>query len=72
MEEHPPSKSPTNESSIPQDFCAHFQMLGVSAAVRPDLEINDAIHCLICKLSFHFITEGNRVIVTGVLPYQLE
>jgi len=44
-------------------------MLGVSSVVLSDTESTDILHCTLCELSFHFITEGSRVIVTRVEPY---
>jgi hypothetical protein len=44
-------------------------MLGVSSVVCSDTESTDILHCTLCMLSFHFITEGNKVIVTRVEPY---
>ena len=45
-------------------------MLGVSSVISSDLETNDIVYCAICSLQFHFVTEGNRVIVTKVESIQ--
>lgn len=49
--------------------CEHFELLGVSAAIHPDRDDDDLIHCLICNLSFRIAVEGPSLVVTEVLPY---
>jgi transcription elongation factor Elf1 len=61
----PGYKGPTDNYQL----CGHCDMLGVSSVVRSDTESTDILHCALCKLSFHFTTEGNRVIITRVEPY---
>ena len=51
-------------------FCEHCDMLGVSSVISSDLETNDIVYCAICSLQFHFVTEGNRIIVTKVESIQ--
>ena len=47
-------------------LCEHCDLLGASAVVSADRESNEVIYCLICKVRFHFVTEGNRILVTRV------
>jgi hypothetical protein len=47
-------------------LCEHCNLLGVSAVISADHESNEVIYCVICKLKFYFLTEGNRVLVTKV------
>jgi hypothetical protein len=49
-------------------LCEHCDLLGVSAVMSADRELNDVIYCAICKVRFHFLTEGNRILVTRVEP----
>jgi hypothetical protein len=58
-----------NNPSQPLALCVHCEMLGVSAVARPDSESPDILHCTLCKLSFHFVTEAARLIVTQIKPY---
>ncbi|HVN81195.1 MAG TPA: hypothetical protein VMW38_19560 [Terriglobia bacterium] len=50
-------------------LCVHCEILGVSAVARPDSESPDILHCTLCKLSFYFVTEAARLIVTQIKPY---
>ena len=50
-------------------LCVHCELMGVSAVARPDSESPDVLHCTLCKLSFHFITEAARLTVTQIKPY---
>jgi transcription elongation factor Elf1 len=63
--DEPAHKGPTDSYQL----CAHCDMLGVSSVVLSDTESTDILHCTLCELSFHFTTEGGRVIVTRVEPY---
>jgi hypothetical protein len=47
-------------------FCEHCDMLGASSVISSDLDTNDIIYCAICRLQFHFVTEGSRVVVTKI------
>jgi hypothetical protein len=47
-------------------LCEHCDLLGVSAVISADRESNEVIYCSICKVRFHFLTEGNRILVTRV------
>jgi transcription elongation factor Elf1 len=67
----PPGPSASDEVSHLR-LCQHCDLLGVSSVVRSDTESTDVIHCSLCNLSFHFVTEGNRLIVTQVRRYQEE
>jgi len=58
-----------NNSSQLLALCVHCEMLGVSAVTRPDSEAPDILHCTLCKLSFHFVTEAARLRVTQITPY---
>lgn len=49
-------------------LCEHCTLLGVSAVISVDRELNEAICCAICNLKFHFLTEGNRILVTKIEP----
>ena len=51
-------------------LCEHCDLLGVSAVVSADRESNDVISCAICKVKFHFLTEGDRILVTKVEPLE--
>jgi transcription elongation factor Elf1 len=53
-------------------LCEHCDVLGVSSVVRSDTEFTDIIHCSICHLSFHFVTEGKKIIVTQITAYSGE
>jgi hypothetical protein len=64
-----PSRAAQEEPNNDLRLCEHCALLGVSSVVRSDMEFTDIIHCTVCHLSFHFITEGNRIIVTQVEPY---
>ena len=59
----------TDNPSQPLVLCVHCEMLGVSAVARPDSESPDVLHCTLCKLSFHFVTDASRIIVTQIKPY---
>ena len=50
-------------------LCEHCDLLGVSSVIQADRESHDIIYCGVCKLRFHFLTEGNRIIVTAVEPF---
>jgi hypothetical protein len=50
-------------------LCEHCDLLGVSAVISADRESNEVIYCAICQVRFHFLTEGNRVLVTQVEPF---
>jgi len=52
--------------SKPLELCEHCDLLGVSSVVHFDAESTDVIHCSICNLSFHFVTEGNKLVVAEV------
>lgn len=58
-----------NNPSQPLALCIHCETLGVSAVARPDSESPDILHCTLCKLSFHFVTEAARLTVTQIMPY---
>lgn len=45
-------------------LCEHCDLLGVSAVISADRESNEVICCSICNLKFHFLTEGDRIVVT--------
>jgi hypothetical protein len=62
--EHPLSEKPSEGLR----FCEHFELLGVSPAIQPDHDSADIIHCHLCRLSFCFVTEGSRVIVSAIRP----
>ena len=47
-------------------LCEHCALLGVSAVISADRESNEVIYCSICNVRFHFLTEGNRILVTRV------
>ena len=47
-------------------LCEHCDLLGASAVISADRESNEVICCSICKVKFHFVTEGNRILVTRV------
>ena len=47
-------------------LCEHCDLLGASAVVSADRESNEVIYCSICNVRFHFVTEGNRILVTRV------
>jgi transcription elongation factor Elf1 len=64
----PPSQHP-GEKSVPLELCEHCSLLGVSSVIRSDTESTDVIYCSICNLSFHFVTEGDKLIVTQVQNY---
>jgi len=51
-------------------LCEHCNLLGVSAVISADRNLNDVICCAICNLRFHFLTEETRIIVTKVEPIQ--
>jgi hypothetical protein len=51
-------------------LCEHCDLLGVSAVISADRESNEVIYCAICQVRFHFLTEGNRVLVTQVEPLE--
>jgi hypothetical protein len=67
-------KSPANDDEHvgPEErrnalrLCEHCDLLGVSAMISADRESNEVICCSICRLRFHFLTEGNRIFVTKV------
>jgi len=64
-------KSFSNEEPAGHDvlrLCEHCTLLGVSAVISVDRELNEAICCAICNLKFHFLTEGNRILVTKIEP----
>jgi len=63
------SAGATDNLNQPLVLCIHCEMLGVSAVARPDSESPDILHCTLCKLSFHFVTEASRLIVTQIKPY---
>jgi hypothetical protein len=50
-------------------LCPHCEMLGVSAAIRPDRESADILHCVLCRITFQFTTEGTKLNVTHIVPY---
>jgi transcription elongation factor Elf1 len=50
-------------------LCVHCEWLGASAVVFSDRESTDILHCTVCGLSFQFVTEGRRIIVTQITPY---
>jgi hypothetical protein len=50
-------------------LCPHCEKLGISAAIRPDWESPNVLHCLLCRISFHFTTEGSKLNVTRIVPY---
>lgn len=51
-------------------LCEHCNLLGVSAVISVDRELNEVIDCAICQVKFHFLTEGNRILVTRVEPLE--
>jgi hypothetical protein len=51
-------------------LCEHCDLLGASAMISADRESNEVICCAICKVRFHFLTEGNRILVTKVEPVE--
>jgi len=51
-------------------LCEHCDLLGVSAVMSADRESNEVIYCAICQVRFHFLTEGNRILVTKVEPLE--
>jgi hypothetical protein len=51
-------------------LCEHCDLLGASAVISADRESNEVIYCAICKVKFHFLTEGNRIFVTEVEPLE--
>jgi len=51
-------------------LCEHCDLLGASAMISADRESNEVICCAICKVRFHFLTEGNRIVVTRVEPVE--
>lgn len=51
-------------------LCEHCDLLGVSAVVSAGRESHEVIYCAICKVKFHFLTEGNRIFVTKVDPLE--
>jgi len=51
-------------------LCEHCDLLGDSAMISADRESNEVICCAICKVRFHFLTEGNRIVVTRVEPVE--
>ena len=63
---------PAGDKLIHLELCEHCDLLGVSSVIRSDSESTDVIHCSICNLSFHFITEGDELIVTEVQNYGKE
>jgi hypothetical protein len=69
MEENLPENAANPPYGDPLKVCEHFDLLGVSAAIRPDSEASDLIHCMICNLSFHLAVEGQSLVVTEVHPY---
>jgi len=67
-----PLSQPARDKPTRLELCEHCSLLGVSAVIRSDMESTDVIHCSICNLSFHFVTEGDKLIVTQVRPYRKE
>lgn len=66
-------KFPSNDERAGQQerrnalrLCEHCDLLGVSAVISADRELNEVIACAICEVRFHFLTEGNRIVVTRV------
>jgi hypothetical protein len=51
-------------------LCEHCDLLGVSSVIRADREVPDIIYCALCRRRFHFLTEGNKLIVTAVEPFE--
>jgi len=47
-------------------LCEHCDLLGASAVISADRESNEVICCSICRVRFHFVTEGNRIVVIRV------
>ena len=60
---------PLNSADHSRGLCPHCERLGASSVVKPDRESSNILHCTICNLSFHFVTEGSRLVVTQVNPY---
>ena len=52
--------------SKPLELCVHCDPLGVSSVVHFDAESTDVIHCSICNLTFHFVVEGNKLVVVEI------
>lgn len=67
----PPSQ-PSGDQPARLELCEHCNLLGVSSVIRSDTESTDVIYCSICNLSFHFVTEGDKLIVTQVQNYGRE
>jgi len=68
-------KFPPNDERTGQEdrrnalrLCEHCDLLGVSAVMSADRESNEVIYCAICRVKFHFLTEGNRILVTRMEP----
>jgi transcription elongation factor Elf1 len=61
----PPSQ-PTGDKPASLELCEHCNLLGASSVIRSDAESTDVIYCSICNLSFHFVTEGDKLAVTQV------
>lgn len=49
-------------------LCRHFEMLGVSAALKPIPDRVNLIQCTICGLIFHVKSEGVHLMVTHIEP----
>lgn len=49
-------------------LCRHFEMLGVSAALKPVPDRVNLIQCTICGLIFHVKSEGGHLMVTRIEP----
>ncbi len=62
----PESANPTSQDSL--TLCRHFELLGVSAALKPIPDQVNLIHCTICGLIFHVKSEGVHLMVTRIEP----
>jgi hypothetical protein len=60
-----PVKDPGQDSLA---LCRHFELLGVSAALKPLHDQVNFIHCTICGLFFYVKSEGVHLTVTRIEP----
>jgi hypothetical protein len=68
------SSSYSNDTSgnHPLSLCRHFELLGVSAALKPSHDKVNIIHCSVCGLTFHVKSEGLQLLVTQIEPFDLD
>jgi uncharacterized protein YjaG (DUF416 family) len=61
---------PSQPNNLPAELrvCEHFELLGISPAIQPDLESSEILHCSLCQLSYQFVIEGSQLIVSAIRP----